>query len=178
MGRPPRPHTGRQGVKCEASGYPVHGLLGIPRCHRIGRCDVTTSEELLRRITARPDVLGGKPIIRDLRVSVESVLAFLSEGVGPDEILRDHPGLEADDIRACAAYARLAVARGAAAVAGDPPRAGSSPAGSAPPSRVTLRELARRPLDERRRTIAAATIAGDAGETAAWDATAGDGLEE
>ena len=142
---------------------------------------MTTSDELLQRITTRPDVLGGKPIIRDLRVSVESVLAFLSEGVAPEEILHDHPGLEREDILACAAYARLAVARGAAAAAdgeGHHPRSGPPPAGSAPPSRVTLRELARRPLDERHRAIAAATIAVDDRETAAWDATAGDGLEE
>lgn len=141
---------------------------------------MTISEELLRRITTRPDVFGGKPIIRDLRVSVESVLAFLSEGVAPEEILHDHPGLEPEDIRACAAYARLAVAGGAASAADAgcaQPRSGSSRDGAATPA-STLRELARQPLEERHRTLAAATIAVDAGETAAWDATAGDGLEE
>ncbi len=45
---------------------------------------MTTTEELLRRITARPNVFGGKPIIHDLRLSVESVLAFLSQGVAPE----------------------------------------------------------------------------------------------
>lgn len=141
---------------------------------------MTTTEELLRRITARPDVFGGKPIIRDLRLSVESVLAFLSQGAEPEEILHDHPGLEPEDIRACAAYARLAVARGDASAAGgegDHPRAGPSRAGSARPA-ATLRELAARPLEERHRAIGAAAIAVDARETAAWDATAGDGLEE
>ncbi len=141
---------------------------------------MTTSEELLRRITARPDVFGGKPIIRDLRVSVESVLAFLSQGVAPEEILHDHPGLEPDDIRACAAYARLAVARGAAAAAGagGQPRSAPSRSGSAHSGRATLRELAARPLEDRHQTIAAAAITVDARETAAWDATAGDGLKE
>ena len=33
------------------------------------------NHELLKRITARPDVFGGKPIIRDMRISVELVLA-------------------------------------------------------------------------------------------------------
>ena len=134
---------------------------------------MTTTDELLLRITARPDVFGGKPIIRDLRVSVESVLAFLSEGVAPEEILHDHPGLEPEDIRACAAYARLAVAHGAAAAAGGE---GNHPRSE--PSRATLRELAARPIEERHRAIAAASITVDARETAAWDATAGDGLEE
>ena len=58
---------------------------------------MATNEELLQRITARPDVFGGKPIIRDLRVSVELILSLLSQGASPDEIL--------DDIRACNAYA-------------------------------------------------------------------------
>ena len=39
------------------------------------------NEELLRRITARPDVFGGKPLIRDLRVSVELVLGWADVGV-------------------------------------------------------------------------------------------------
>lgn len=130
---------------------------------------MTTTDELLLRITARPDVFGGKPVIRDLRMSVESVLAFLSEGLAPEEILHNHPDLEPDDIRACAAYARLAVSGSAAAAAGGAPRSR--------PSRVTLRELAARPLAERHHAIAASAITIDAHETAAWDATAGDGLE-
>lgn len=36
--------------------------------------------ELLERITVRPDVFGGKPIIRDMRISVEHVLANLAAG--------------------------------------------------------------------------------------------------
>ena len=43
-----------------------------------------TNQELLKRITARPDVFGGKPIIRDLRVSVELVLSLLTQGVAPE----------------------------------------------------------------------------------------------
>ena len=43
---------------------------------------------LLKRITARPEVFGGKPIIRDMRISVELVLSLLAQGVTP----RSHPG--------------------------------------------------------------------------------------
>ena len=39
-----------------------------------------TNHELLARITARPDVFGGKPIIRDMRISVELVLSLLTQG--------------------------------------------------------------------------------------------------
>lgn len=69
------------------------------------------NEELLQRITARPDVFGGKPIIRDLRISVELVLSLLAQGVEPGTILDDYPDLEPDDIRACTAYAHAVIAR-------------------------------------------------------------------
>ncbi len=68
-------------------------------------------DELLRRITARPDVFGGKPIIRDMRISVELILGLLAQGATPGEILDDYPDLELDDILACTAYARAVIAR-------------------------------------------------------------------
>lgn len=67
-------------------------------------------QELLRRITARPEVFGGKPVIRDMRISVELVLSLLAQGVSRDELLADYPGLESDDIRACLAYAHAVIA--------------------------------------------------------------------
>ena len=66
--------------------------------------------ELLNRITARPDVFGGKPIVRDMRVSVELILSLLAQGVKPEDILDDYPDLESDDIRACIAFARAIIA--------------------------------------------------------------------
>jgi len=71
---------------------------------------MTASAELLRRITARPDVFGGKPIVRDMRISVELILSLLTQGVTPEAILDDYPGLEPVDIRACTAYAHAVVA--------------------------------------------------------------------
>ena len=70
-----------------------------------------TNTELLARITARPDVFGAKPIIRDMRISVELILSLLAQGVSPEDILEDYPDLEADDIRACTAYAHAVIAR-------------------------------------------------------------------
>lgn len=72
---------------------------------------MSTNQALLHRITARPDVFGGKPIVRDLRISVELVLSLLAQGVEPEAILDDYPGLEIDDIRACTAYAHAVIAR-------------------------------------------------------------------
>ena len=66
--------------------------------------------ELLNRITVRPDVFRGKPIVRDMRLSVELILSLLAQGVTPEAILDDYPRLEADDIRACIAYAHAVVA--------------------------------------------------------------------
>ncbi|HWL94561.1 MAG TPA: DUF433 domain-containing protein [Phycisphaerae bacterium] len=66
--------------------------------------------DLLKRITARPDIFGGKPVIRDMRVSVELILSLLAQNVTWDELLDDYPGLERDDIRACLAYAHAVIA--------------------------------------------------------------------
>ena len=68
------------------------------------------NHELLKRITARPDVFGGKPIIRDMRISVELILSLLSQGATQEELLDDYPELEPEDIRACIAYAHTVIA--------------------------------------------------------------------
>lgn len=60
---------------------------------------------LLARITAEPNKCGGRPCIRGMRIRLADVLGILAEGVSHDEILRDFPYLEADDIRAALAYA-------------------------------------------------------------------------
>lgn len=69
-----------------------------------------TDPELLKRITADPEIFGGKPIIRGMRISVELILSLLAQGESVEEILADYPDLEPDDIRACLAYARAVIA--------------------------------------------------------------------
>ena len=71
---------------------------------------MAANHELLHRITARADVFGGKPIIRDMRISVELILSLLSQGAAQEELLDDYPGLEPEDIRACIAYAHTVIA--------------------------------------------------------------------
>lgn len=68
------------------------------------------NSELLKRISARPDVFGGKPIIRNMRLLVETILSLLAQGATSEEILDDYPQLEQDDIRACIAYAHAVIA--------------------------------------------------------------------
>jgi uncharacterized protein (DUF433 family) len=57
------------------------------------------------RITINPDVCNGKPVVRGLRITVESILDYLSAGETREEILRQHPMLEPEDISACLAFA-------------------------------------------------------------------------
>lgn len=68
------------------------------------------NQELLHRISSRPDVFDGKPIVRDLRISVELVLSLLAQGVTAEDLIDDYPGLEREDILACTAYAHAVIA--------------------------------------------------------------------
>jgi uncharacterized protein (DUF433 family) len=57
------------------------------------------------RITINPDICNGKPTIRGKRITVQTVLEFLSAGEDREEILRQYPSLEAADIDACLSFA-------------------------------------------------------------------------
>jgi uncharacterized protein (DUF433 family) len=57
------------------------------------------------RITIDPDVCNGKPVVRGMRITVESILDYLSAGEVPETILRQYPMLEPEDISACLAFA-------------------------------------------------------------------------
>jgi uncharacterized protein (DUF433 family) len=48
---------------------------------------------------------GGKPCIRGLRITVYDVLEYLASGMTTEEILRDFPDLNSEDISACLSYA-------------------------------------------------------------------------
>jgi uncharacterized protein (DUF433 family) len=59
----------------------------------------------LRRITRDPAVMGGKPCIRGMRVTVATVVGLLAAGWTREEILREYPYLEAEDIAEALSYA-------------------------------------------------------------------------
>ena len=59
----------------------------------------------LDRITQDPDIMGGRPCIRGLRVTVGAIVGLLAAGHEQDEVLAAYPYLERDDIRAALAYA-------------------------------------------------------------------------
>ena len=61
------------------------------------------------RITVDPDVMGGVPCIRGLRIPVATVVGMLAEGMHPEEVIQHLPDLELPDISEALRYAAEAV---------------------------------------------------------------------
>jgi uncharacterized protein (DUF433 family) len=61
--------------------------------------------EHLDRITQQPEVMGGKPCIRGMRVTVGMIVGQVGAGRSVDEVLVDFPYLERDDIMQALRYA-------------------------------------------------------------------------
>jgi len=57
------------------------------------------------RITRNPEVMGGKPCIRGMRVTVGTILGLLAAGYSTSDIMRAYPYLEAEDVQQALAYA-------------------------------------------------------------------------
>jgi uncharacterized protein (DUF433 family) len=62
------------------------------------------------RIQADPRVLGGKPVIRGTRISVELLLRKLAEGATVEDLLDAYPHLTIEDVRAAVSFAADLVA--------------------------------------------------------------------
>ena len=58
-------------------------------------------ENFRNRITIDENICNGKPTIRGKRITVNTILEFLSAGDSNDDILKQYPSLEKDDILAC-----------------------------------------------------------------------------
>ena len=59
------------------------------------------------RITVNPEIMGGKPCIRGMRVTVGMIVGMLAEGHSKEEILRLYPYLDTEDIAQALSYAAL-----------------------------------------------------------------------
>ena len=59
----------------------------------------------LTRITVDPEVMGGKPCIRGMRVTVGTIVGLLAAGHSQEDVLRLYPYLEQSDISEALAYA-------------------------------------------------------------------------
>lgn len=59
----------------------------------------------LSRITFKPDVMGGKPTIRGMRITVGTIVGLVASGYTINHILNEYPYLEEEDIRQALTYA-------------------------------------------------------------------------
>jgi uncharacterized protein (DUF433 family) len=63
----------------------------------------------LDRITTNPKLFRGEPCIRGLRIPVSLIIKLISEGKSPEDILKDYPELEKEDIREALEFAAWVV---------------------------------------------------------------------
>ena len=68
-------------------------------------------EFISERITIDEKICNGKPTISGKRITVQTVLEFLSAGESVEEILHQYPALEPEDITACLKFATALMER-------------------------------------------------------------------
>jgi uncharacterized protein (DUF433 family) len=61
--------------------------------------------DLLNRITVNPAQCGGRPCVRGMRIRVSDVLDLYAAGLSAEEILKELPDLEPEDLKACLQFA-------------------------------------------------------------------------
>ena len=66
---------------------------------------IISEAQQLRRITIDPEIMGGKPCIRGMRVTVGMIVEAIAAGCTVENLLADFPYLEAEDIREALAFA-------------------------------------------------------------------------
>ena len=71
---------------------------------RVTACSSSSGMKYLDRITIEQGKCGGRPCIRGLRIRVSDILEMLASGASEQEILKDFPYLEPEDIRAALEY--------------------------------------------------------------------------
>jgi len=60
---------------------------------------------MTERISIKPDVCNGRPVVRGTRIAVQTVLEFLAAGDSIDDVLEEYPRLTRADVKACLNYA-------------------------------------------------------------------------
>lgn len=81
--------------------------LAVDRVARSLRCRwAPVGCQGMQRIELNPEICNGKPVIKGTRITVQTVLSFLSAGDSIDEILAGYPQISRDDVLACLAYAQ------------------------------------------------------------------------
>jgi uncharacterized protein (DUF433 family) len=59
------------------------------------------TQTYFERITFDPHIMGGRACIRGMRITVSLVLSLIANDMTIEEILKEYPDLEAEDIKAC-----------------------------------------------------------------------------
>jgi uncharacterized protein (DUF433 family) len=60
---------------------------------------------MTERITIDSEICNGKPVIRNTRIAVQTVLEFLAAGDSIEDVLEEYPSLKREDVQACIDYA-------------------------------------------------------------------------
>jgi uncharacterized protein (DUF433 family) len=68
-------------------------------------------DNLLERITISAKICNGQPIIRDMRITIKTILDYLAAGETSENILQTYPQLEKQDIQACLQFAASTLER-------------------------------------------------------------------
>ena len=94
---------------------PVAGAVVLPKFSIVSRAYLLSvlvscyiypmTIEHFDRITQDPAVMGGKPCIRGMRVTVGMIVGQIGEGVSIEELLSDYPYIETEDIMQALRYA-------------------------------------------------------------------------
>jgi uncharacterized protein (DUF433 family) len=66
-------------------------------------------QSLLSRITSRPGMFNGRPIIRDMRFPVADILEMLASGMNTEDILTQHPVSELEDIKTALLFGSMRI---------------------------------------------------------------------
>ena len=80
-------------------------LLAIPAFLPYSHPIRGTDMEALDRITQNPEIMGGKPCIRGMRVTVGMIVGEIGAGQSIEDLLADYPYLEREDIMQALQYA-------------------------------------------------------------------------
>lgn len=65
---------------------------------------------MLDRITFDPRIMGGRACVRGMRITVAHIVNLVANGMSVEQIVNEHPDLEAEDVRQALSYAALLTA--------------------------------------------------------------------
>ena len=85
-------------------------VCAMPRHYNALRTLKMNEPDPILRIASNPAILGGKPVIRGTRLSVEFILNLLARGATNREIITEYNGLRDEDIQACLLFASKSLA--------------------------------------------------------------------